>query len=245
MKQSEHHIEEWQSAIQKAYDVFARYRRPYKLAASPVKAPDQILEILADLDFAPLSSLPAERLTAFARSALYTIGSEEDYKHFLPRILELMIPERGSFDLDPDMIADKLEYARFICWPAEEVSAIRDVFEALPFAPCDPSACAPSLATMLVANLIIGNDLESILPRLASPKDGEAVRRLAGLVSETVNLDENRGWLARRLADDVKAILRDWAKSDAVANALINGVDLVADDGVWEIEAAFMVLERS
>lgn len=232
--------QEWQTAIQTAYDVFARYPCPHRLEASPVKDPVQILR---DLVSAPLANLPENKLTAFAAAALYTVGSEEDYKHFLPRILQLMIPEPGGFGLDPELTAEKLQYARFDSWPANEVSAIRDVFKALPFVP-DNDSFGPSFASTVLSTLLIGNAPETLLSRLAAPRNGDGVRRLAELVRDTANFDDDRGWLARRLSKEEKTVVRSWAQSEAVTNALINGVDQVSDEDVWEVESALMTLGR-
>jgi len=238
MTQTEQTDHEWQSAIKAAYQIFATYRRPHALDASPVKDPEKILN---DLTSAPLASLPENKLSAFAGSALYTVGSEEDYKHFLPRILELMVPEAGGFGFDPELIAEKLEYTRFESWPADEVSAIRDVFKVLPFVP-DNGSFAPTFASTLIASLLVGNALEPLLSRLGAPEDGEGVRRLAELVRDTANFDDDRCWLARRLSGKDKVIVKRWAESETVTNALINGIDQVSDEDVWEIEAALMTL---
>jgi hypothetical protein len=68
-----------------------------------------------------------EDLSTFAFKAMTTWGEPEDYKHFLPRILELAATPhtRGGLGFSLDVICGKLERAGWRAWPAPERDAIR------------------------------------------------------------------------------------------------------------------------
>jgi hypothetical protein len=59
-----------------------------------------------------------------------TVGSANDYRHFLPRILELAVEEGGWMGADPPIIAQKLSLARWEDWLDREREAIISVFDA-------------------------------------------------------------------------------------------------------------------
>lgn len=53
-----------------------------------------------------------------------TVGTEDDFQYFAPRILEICATENGWWP-EPAIVFDKMEKAGWHRWPAEQVSAIR------------------------------------------------------------------------------------------------------------------------
>ena len=76
------------AALQQAYQVFANLPRPAHLEAAPHRDGDRML---SSLTAAPLRELTGEQIGPYAGCAITTVGSERDYRHFLPRILELAV----------------------------------------------------------------------------------------------------------------------------------------------------------
>ena len=74
----------------------------------------------------PLRELTEDDLSSYHSSALYTWGTINHYKHFLPRILEVCQEEEGRGSLELDAIIRKLDYASWDTWQAEERKAIKD-----------------------------------------------------------------------------------------------------------------------
>src|SRR5262249_5226325 len=72
-------------ALNDAYELFSIYPRPRHLEASPVENADEMLRALTA---APLRQLTGEQIGPYSGSAILTVGDVNDYKHFLPRILE-------------------------------------------------------------------------------------------------------------------------------------------------------------
>jgi hypothetical protein len=101
------------------YEAFASYRRRPSIDACPHCVGEARREALAR---APLHELRPEQLSPYAFRALTTWGEPVDYKHFLPRILELAATPAGVPwpGFQPDIIAAKLELAGWKQWPARE-----------------------------------------------------------------------------------------------------------------------------
>ncbi len=75
-----------------------------------------------------LKELSEDELGFYIRKAITTIGNVNDYKHFLPRILELT--------LDYDVLTDfhdfeKLNYSNWKSWNENEIEAISSFLELL------------------------------------------------------------------------------------------------------------------
>lgn len=54
-----------------------------------------------------------------------TWGSEEDFKHFLPRLAELYAGGSLTGFCDDEMFGSKLHYAKWLSWRVREVNAVR------------------------------------------------------------------------------------------------------------------------
>ncbi|XUY30450.1 hypothetical protein RMR21_025530 (plasmid) [Agrobacterium sp. rho-8.1] len=105
-----------------AYEVFARYRRPLVFHASPLRDPEMLLK---QLTAKPIRHLDVGDVQEYASAALTTVGTVEDYKHFLPRLLDLAT-ESGV--VEPEMIALKLKTAEWRAWPENERQCLEEIF---------------------------------------------------------------------------------------------------------------------
>ncbi len=97
-------------AIKDLYLVFGDAARPVALDMSPYKDPESFKSLLD----VPLRELSAQDLWAYHYSAIWTVGGEEEFNYYLPRMLELLIEDYA--DLDREVIFHKLPRAG---WPAE------------------------------------------------------------------------------------------------------------------------------
>lgn len=85
---------------------------------------EEIKELLSK----QLKELNKDDIRHFMTSATTTFGDVNDYKHFLPRILELTT----DFDvLDDFLTFEKLNYSNWELWKEEEIEAIKSFFTAL------------------------------------------------------------------------------------------------------------------
>lgn len=76
----------------------------------------------------PLNDLTENDLGFYTRKAITTLGSIQDYKHFLPRILEL-VAFSSSFR-DDFLTFEKLNYCNWQDWDDEEVISVKSFFAA-------------------------------------------------------------------------------------------------------------------
>ena len=112
--------------IERLYEVFSRYPCPKHLEGCPCCTSAEAGELLVRT---PLRRIPAPDLEHYAFKALSTWGTLDDYKYFIPRILELT--EDGSLLCDTEITLGKLPYGNFRDWPSDEQEAIRDVITAV------------------------------------------------------------------------------------------------------------------
>jgi len=77
------------------------------------------------LALAPLAELTHADLETFARKALTTMGDADDFRHFLPRILELSLEPSAHLGFHHEVIGGKLVYAGWGAWPEAEQVALR------------------------------------------------------------------------------------------------------------------------
>jgi hypothetical protein len=108
-------------ALDEAYNVFSIYPKPKRLEGSPLKDVDGIFRKITS---EPLRKLGADKLSHFALSSIWTVGDVDDFRHFLPRILELEATEGALIDIES--IAKKLKEI-WSDWPAPERMVIERV----------------------------------------------------------------------------------------------------------------------
>lgn len=106
-------------AIERLYGVFSAYPHPRALDGCPCCTSAQMAKPLVTK---PLRTLDGQDLERYAFKALTTWGAVEDYKYFLPRIIELSMS--GELLWDIEMTLGKLEYGDFPSWPLREREAI-------------------------------------------------------------------------------------------------------------------------
>jgi hypothetical protein len=99
------------------YEVFGRYSLKSMIACCPHC---ELGSAEAKLRARPLRQLTWDDLGVYVFKAMTTFGDEQDFKHFLPRILELFAidPENAHYDLN--IVFRKLEYASWTEWPEAE-----------------------------------------------------------------------------------------------------------------------------
>jgi hypothetical protein len=122
-------IMEMNDAIAEVYETFSKYPLRKNMDACPCCVGAEKAHRLQSGDPATLT---AEGLGFYAFKAITTWGRVEDYKHFLPRVLELALTSEGR--RQPGMcfgtIAGKLLEGEFERWPQTERVAVSNFFVA-------------------------------------------------------------------------------------------------------------------
>jgi hypothetical protein len=114
-------------ATERLYTAFARYPLVDHVLGCPccVNPKDN-----HDLHAAPLRHLTPAHLEHYASSALLTWGTIHDFKHFLPRLLELTTGGHSIGHTDLEVIYSKLAEAEWNTWPDPERNAVDDFLRA-------------------------------------------------------------------------------------------------------------------
>lgn len=115
------------AAIAAMYDATATLPHPEKIEACPCCMSDEEVAALLALD---RRTATGSQLSTYAWNALSTVGSEADFRYYLPRILELAVAEDFSWP-DPEVICGKLQDGAWRAWPPVEVSAIEQFVAAM------------------------------------------------------------------------------------------------------------------
>jgi hypothetical protein len=108
-----------QDALGRMYEVFGRLPRPARIGGCPscVRRLDPHL-----LD-RPVRSLEPEALRCYASDVLLTMGSTEDFRYFLPRLLECAVADLFCYP-NPEIVFGKLAIADWQTWPGEQRAAV-------------------------------------------------------------------------------------------------------------------------
>lgn len=109
------------SALEEVYQVFAGYPLIPSMEGSPLYT--ALAQWNRGIAAKPLRSLSVDDLQLFYFKVLTTWGNTQDFKHFLPRILELLTTY--PLDWEEWVALDKLNYAQWRTWPAAEQQAIQ------------------------------------------------------------------------------------------------------------------------
>lgn len=109
-------------SIEKLYDIFAKYQGLSKLEGSPLY--DDLENWNKQLRSKKLRKLTDEDLSLFAGKVILTWGDKNDYRFYLPRILELTAELKTPYDIWT--LYSRLEDANWKTWNADEQSAIND-----------------------------------------------------------------------------------------------------------------------
>lgn len=157
-------------ATDELYRVFARYPRPAKIdyCAHCVREED-----LAALSGLPLRTLGADDVGLYVTKVFSTVGSDADFRHFLPRLLELLA--RGELDgWTGELLITK------VCTHSWELERVQDYLMALwtSLLQCHPAVPKPH--GFLTALCRADRDCSPYLAALSGPV---AALHLADLVT--------------------------------------------------------------
>ncbi|GGR81820.1 hypothetical protein [Deinococcus sedimenti] len=98
-------MSELQDAIAGLYTAFGTVPRPTVIRHEPYELqPGEVTALLER----PLRELPPGLLRSYLCDALFTVGTWDDFRSFLPRLLELLVTD----DIELDPVASRLAYAR-------------------------------------------------------------------------------------------------------------------------------------
>ncbi len=231
-----------ENALESLYTTFNRYQGTH-LEGCPHCVS---FEDSAALRRAPLRRLGGD-LYRYLFKAMTTWGTEDDFKHFVPRLLEVYASSTDAW-----LLCDKLAYARWRAWPEAERRAVENYLlavwrdELVKYGPPLPGNSL--LETMLTLDLDISPyDLRTKLETWRSDPSRESARLLAQFVldhgmelfwSSPPNGRRPTLWQCKyEIADDVQAWLLEPATRERLESSFFTHGDA-------DIARAFDLLER-
>jgi hypothetical protein len=118
---AENPAEELAHAITDLYEVFRKYKLHPHVEGCPHCVFDDDHRLLHS---APLRLMGPNEFRRYAWKAMTTWGDVDDFKHFLPRLLELLSQDAGGGWVNPEVVFGKLTYGEFRDWPCHEQDAV-------------------------------------------------------------------------------------------------------------------------
>jgi hypothetical protein len=115
-------------SIENLYKVFSRYNisENFKDRCCNCCITDKEIKLLLSKQ---VKNISEDDLGHFMRSAITTYGDENDYKHFLPRILELL--KFNDNLIDDFLTFEKLNYTNWKSWNKKEIIVVESYFLSL------------------------------------------------------------------------------------------------------------------
>lgn len=121
-------ILELRKAIKNLYIVFSKYELRENINYCPCGCISS--EDINNIYSKPLQELTDNELGKYSFKAMSTWGDSYDFRHFFPRLTELML--EGGYPLAySEIILSKLDYGEWQTWDTEEQEAILSYFIAL------------------------------------------------------------------------------------------------------------------
>jgi hypothetical protein len=240
-------VDHLRAALEQCYEAFASVPRPQKLEASPLRDAD---EILATLTAAPLRQLTGEEIGPYSGWAITTVGSERDYRHFLPRILELAVTDPVWLGAEPPIIASKLISAGWKSWPREQHQAVLQFFHAAFEAAIEMHPEEALSADIWLCGLVhLGEPPAPLMERWCSSVAQNAALQMANFIKseakDLVRPGAVGGPFWEGADENAKIEIGEWLKSLRVKGFLNNAAGQVSEeDRFFYIDAALSELTR-
>lgn len=161
-----------------------------------------------------------------------TWGTTEDFKHFLPRLFELVTAEESiSDEIDAEVLFGKLTYAKWQQWPLQEQEAVKDYLDALWLFLL---SLPPDVVTLDGFVCAYGQAVDDLAPYLevwASTRTAFSLRHYFDFLDwnetelQRKNL-ANAFWSSRR--EQMQQVV-DWAVSPETEKKMEQTLDLIGD----------------
>jgi hypothetical protein len=231
-----------QFAFGACYKAFSLYPQPLAFTAPPHRNPRALLKSVTS---APLRELTAEQLGLYAGYALTTVGDVEDYKHFLPRILELAIQLTGQPGLGAEIIALRLKQGRWREWPIEEQTAVEAVFREAFALATHRHVGEADVQGWLCGMAILDLPLTEVLDCWLANSNANAGLQIAQFVFDAagfLHAVDVAGQAFWSYANETTLhFMRAWIASVSVAERMIAALDAASSDA-WIVEHAIREL---
>ncbi|MEI7668954.1 MAG: hypothetical protein WCJ33_02600 [Pseudomonadota bacterium] len=149
-------------AIEKIYIAFSQEAKPSSIEVCECCISEQEVKIMLET---PLRNLTAQQLESYAGLVFLTSGSEEDFRYFTPRILDIGIQDK--FSLCFEQIGKALARGNWLSWEEPLRASIINLFSVV-WEIAIKSDDGWRLDTLICSFALTGLDLKPFLARLES-----------------------------------------------------------------------------
>ncbi|MBY5319425.1 MULTISPECIES: hypothetical protein [Rhizobium] len=213
------------------YPAFLEYPFPSSLDASPLRDAEKIL---AALKSAPLREIDATELGRYAASAITTVGSADDFKHFLPRIPHCAVLSPSAYGFEPPIIASKLLLCDWQHWPIPEQIAVANfVYSAWAYKRLQDPDFDASAWDWIMAMAKLDLQFEACLSLWVKQPTPNAFVQLAGVDLKSLY---RGGGFWQDVAPEKRHFVVEWLKGDVIENAFIGLIDAIPPQQHWIVD---------
>ena len=110
-------------ATEQLYEAFRQYPLKPKIDGCPHCELDSADK---SLHSRPLQDLTWSEFGVYPFKCMTTFGDEDDFKHFLPRLLELFVVDHSGSRYDVCTLFGKLQYANWESWTSRQVNSVQE-----------------------------------------------------------------------------------------------------------------------
>lgn len=191
------------------------------------------------LSAAPLRELTEEQLNTYTWKAMTTWGEVDDFKHFLPRILELM----ASSQYPDTSTLNKLEYGNWSNWNEIERDAIRQFMLAWWADICMHTD--EFSESLFIETLNRTGSIETMLNLWKPEAKGNSIKQLVDFVYLSFTGLINSNSPKSPLSPEQSSYLKKWANNQAtiLTNAFFN-YEKEDPEFAQKISDALYILEK-
>jgi hypothetical protein len=210
-----------QKSIAVLYDTFAKYQSMSTLEGSSIY--EDLEEWKKELKSKNLKDLTATDLSRFAGKVILTWGDENDYKFYLPRILELSASYNNPYDIWT--VYSRLENAKWKLWDSKEQEAINNfTFELWKHIVNDNRKEALyNFKEYFHAILCYYPNIQSIFISWETSKSTVAIKHLSNYILEERVHIFDKNYINSTIKNTVHiAAFKAWLTSDSIINKLEN-----------------------
>lgn len=227
------------NAISALYERFARYPLP---PSSSYSTHTTITEADARaLRSRPLRDLTGRDLRKYSMKALTTWGDENEFRHYLPRLFELLAIEASWTDVST--LLGKLSTGRWRSWPASEQRAVEEYLAALS-RPVIEGTMPFSLAVFALGTSNAEAPLAPLATAWRTTPGTSPVVQLASLVVLERDSLLRDGVVGRRWSEDARQELGALIRADDTRGRFEETLLQIQDPGsIEDVSLALGVLE--
>jgi hypothetical protein len=228
-------------AIEDCYAAFARYGFPNRLETSPMYGEK---DIFVELSAVPLRRLPQDQLGHYAATAMTTIGGVDEYKHFLPRILELALTGSGWHGLVPDLVAHKMIYGGWRSWPALEQRAVETFYSEAWKRSMRRDSEDYDAVPWLTGIALLGLDVAAACSELLAANSANASLHLSSFISTRGKALWKGSGSWEECPREQRDVMKAWLLGEEPISILVEQIGFVHPNDQWKVEAALDLLEE-